>query len=162
LSTADACTKEAAWLSTSGDGLPALLAKAGGPFEVVQAYRPRTPARRKHGQLYVLRRRIRETRFANQRRMAHHSFFLDIVWPLQSGSGNAETEQAALDAAVELVLLRIGGYPGDKTHGGRFLAVAENPREVDVTFHDPATTLTGDAELRAEITYNADDQDFTG
>src|ERR1700761_1327491 len=110
MSTADVCSREAAWLSTSGDGLPALLAAAGGPFGVIQAYRPRTPGRRKQGQLYVLRRTIRETRFANQRRMATYQLFLDIVWPMQSGSGNAEAEQQNLDDAVELVLQRIGGF----------------------------------------------------
>ena len=49
MSTADAVDREAAWLATSGDGLPALLVTAGGPFGVVQAYWPRTPGKRTAG-----------------------------------------------------------------------------------------------------------------
>jgi hypothetical protein len=148
-------------LATVGDGLPALLAPLG-PWGVLQGYQPRTPAERSVGQLYVLRQRIREKRFANQRRMAKYEFLLRLVWPLNSGIGNAEEDQAAFDAAVDLVLLRVGGFRGDKSHGGRFLSVGEDPDEVDVRFDPPAATLTADATLRAEITYWADDFEITG
>ena len=39
MSTADAVAREAAWLTTSNDSLPVLLAPAG-PWQVVQAYWP--------------------------------------------------------------------------------------------------------------------------
>jgi hypothetical protein len=163
VNTADACDREAAWLSTADDGLPTLPATAGGPFGLIQAYWPRTPGKRNAGQLYVLRRTIEEKRFANQRRMATHHLVLKLVWPLTSGSGNAEADQRGFDAAIDLVITRIGGFIGDKTHGGRFLSVAEGDHSgVTVHFDDPASTLPPGAEFRAEIMYSADDQDFTG
>jgi len=161
VSTADVCDREAAFLASSGDGLPALVASAGGPFGVVQAYHPRTPGRRTQGQLYVMRGTIRETRFANQRVMATYQLRLDLVWPLQKGTGSAEDEQRAFDAAIDLVLARVRAYRGDKTHGGRFLAVAEDPREVHVTFDPPDRSIRDDSELRAFVTYSAQDADFT-
>lgn len=160
MSTADACDREAAWLATSGDGLPALLASFGGPFDVVQAYQPRTPGRRQKN-LFVVRRNLRERRFAHPRRMPTYEFVLKLWWPLSSGSGSAEDDQRAFDAAVDLVLQRIGGFVGDKSHGGRFLSVAEDPAEVDVRFDDPEQTIPN-AEFRAEISYFADDTEITG
>jgi hypothetical protein len=157
VSTADAVDR-----ATSGDGLPALLMAAGGPFGVVQSYWPRTPGKRTAGQLYVLRRRTRRKRFSNHRLMDTYTLVLRLVWPLTSGSGNAEADQRAFDAAIDLVLTRLSGFLGDHTHGGRFLSVAEDPGEVEVVFDDPAHTLPPDAEFRAEITYFADDRDFTG
>jgi hypothetical protein len=109
----------------------------------------------------VLRPVIREKRFANQRRMATYQMHLSLVWPLSSGVGSAEDDQQAFDDAAELVLVRIGGFRGDKTHGGRFLSVAEDGSGVLVSFEDPIRTIP-DGEFRAEVTYSADDQDFTG
>lgn len=160
MSTADAVDREVAWLQTSGDGLPALLVSAGGPWDNVQAYQPRTPGKRASN-LYVLRRGIHEKRFANVRRMPTYEFVLKAVWPLSSGQGIAEADQRAFDAAVDLVLTRIGGLVGDKSHGGRFLSVAENPEYVNVRFADPEQTL-GASEFHAEITYYADDTEITG
>ncbi|MEU4296344.1 hypothetical protein [Kitasatospora aureofaciens] len=161
MSTADAVDREVAWLTTSGDGLPALLTTAGGQWQNVQAYMPRTPGRR-GSNVFVLRRTIREERFANQRRMATYEFHLKLVWPLSSGSGTSEADQRAFDSAVDDVLARIGAFPGDHSHGGRFRSVAESPHWVDVRFEDPAATVPADAEFRAEITYFADDAEFTG
>jgi hypothetical protein len=161
VSTADACDREAAWLSSSGDGLPALVATAGGPFGLVQAYWPRTPGRRTQGQLYVLRNNLEERRFANQRVMVTYAFQLALVWPLQKGTGSAEDEQRAFDTAIDLVLTRVRGYRGDKTHGGRFLSAAEDPRMVRVVFDPPGHTIVADTELRASVTYTAQDPDFT-
>ncbi|MFE4867730.1 hypothetical protein [Streptomyces sp. NPDC056682] len=160
MSTADAVDREVAWLTSTGDGLPALLVSAGGPWDNVQAYQPRTPGKRASN-LYVLRRGIHEKRFANVRRMASYEFVLKLIWPLSSGQGIAEADQRAFDAAVDLVLTRIGGPVGDKSHGGRFLSVAENPEYVNVRFTDPEQTL-GVAEFHAEITYFADDTEITG
>lgn len=161
MSTADAVTRETAWLSTSGDGLPALLATAGGPFDLVQAYWPRTPSTEKRG-LYVMRQRLREPRTANVRLMPQYPFRLRAWWPLLDVTGSAENEQQALDNAVELVLQRVSGPQFDKTHGGRFLSVAENPRTIDATFHDPAQTIPQLGVLICDITYSADDIEVTG
>ncbi|MFK0222234.1 hypothetical protein ACIQWN_29090 [Streptomyces vinaceus] len=163
MSSADAVIREAAWLSSFSptDGLPALLAAQDGPFDVVQPYHPRTPASRQR-QLYVLRRRIQEVRTANVRRMARHLFELRIVWPASSPTGSAEVVQQSLDEAVELVLQRIGGLMLDKTHGGRFLSVAEDPAEVAVDFADPAPSLRDRADLTCIISYSADDVEING
>jgi hypothetical protein len=159
MTTADAVDREVAWLTASGDGLPALLTSAGGPFSNVQGYWPRTPGRR-NTNLYVMRRGIHQARFANVRTMATHEFALRIVWPMQSGQGKAEDDQRAFDAAVDKVLQRIGGLPGDKSHGGRFLSVAENPAYVTVVFSDPSQTMPPEAEFWCEITYHADDPEI--
>lgn len=163
-STATAVDREAAWLSITNDSLPVLAASAGGPFNIIQAYRPRTP-RTLGAQLYVLRAGIREDRFANQRRQAHYEFQLQIWWAVTSRSGNLEAEQRKLDAAVDLLLTRIGGLTGDKTHGGRFLAVAENPRWVEVAFTNPEETVPaggGHSALEVRLNYTADDFEYTG
>lgn len=159
--TSDAVDREQAWLTSFGDGLPALLAAAGGPFDVVQAYLRRTPQGRAK-QLYVTRRHLREERFAHPRRMPRYQFELRIIWPLSSNSGAAEDSQRALDAAVDLVLQRVGGLVGDKSHGGRFLSVAENPPEVTVIFSDPERSMDARADLEATVSYWADDTEITG
>lgn len=156
--TDTAVTREADWLTASGDGLPALLADAGGPWDLVQAYYPRTPYEQKRS-IYVLRHRIEQKRFAAQRVMNTYPFRLILWWPIQALDGSAEEEQQAFDTAVDLLLQRILGYgpPGfDKTHGGRFLSVGENPRLVDVDFTDPEQTIPTLGGLRAEVTYSAD------
>lgn len=156
MSTGDAVDREVAWLTTSGDGLPDLLAGVGGPWDNIQAYWPRTPATRQKS-IYVQCRSIHDERTANQRRMPTYAFLLKLVWPISTSTGSAEKEQRALDAAIDLLLQRIDGPMLDKTHGQRFLSVAENPRYVDVTFVDPEQTLAQVAALRAEVSYSADD-----
>lgn len=158
-----AVTREAEWLAAynPADGLPALLVSQGGPFDVVQAYWPRTPAARRNS-LYVLRRHIESGRTANVRTMNRYQFLLRIVWPMSSQSGSAEVAQQSLDSAVQLVLTRVGGLFMDKTHGGRFLSVAENPPQSTVDFADPESTIAAKADLRVDITYWADDFETSG
>ncbi len=159
MSTADAVARETAWLTTSGDGLPALLKINGGRWDIVQAYAPRTPATRQN-QIWVLRRAVRVTRSANVRRMPHYGFELICGWTLSAASGNAESDQAAFDQAIDDVIARIGGPIGDKTHG-TFLSVAENPTAIDVQFLSAPQSMTTCA-FEARITYEADDLEFTG
>lgn len=161
MGTDNAVDREVAWLASSGDGLPALLTTAGGPWGNIQAYQPRTPGKRSTN-VFVLRRQIHEKRFANVRRMASYEFVLKLVWPLTSGQGRAEDDQRAFDAAVDKLLTRIGGLAGDKSHGGRFRSVAEDPAYVTVRFTDPEQTMPPEAEFRAEISYFADDVEITG
>lgn len=164
--TADAVVRETAWLTTFSptDGLPALQTSLGGPFDVVQAYWPRTPATRTN-QLYVLRGMIQSDRLGFSRRIDKYHFRLRIIWPLSSSTGAWEPVQQALDDAVDLVLQRIIGpvnaMPLDKTHGARFLEVAEDPCLIDVQFSDPETAAAT-AQLEATITYTASDRDYTG
>lgn len=162
MSSADAVDREAAWLAAfdATDGLPGLLAAYGGPFDVVQAYLPRTPAQRRRA-LYVVRSSLRVERFGFNRKINHHTFMLRMSWPQTSQTGDAESVQAAFDAAVDLVVQRISGLFLDKTHGARFLSVAENPADISVDFADPESSIQARADLTAVITYQADDQDYT-
>lgn len=163
MSLADAVTREAAWLTTFGDGLPALLTANGGPFDVVQAYAPRTPATRQT-QLYLLRRRVVTSRFSQQRRLATHTFQATISWPIGQSTtsvGIAETEQQNLDNAIELLIQRLEGFVDDKSHGGRFMSVGEAPNgtQFAVQYSDPLPGIAG-ALLTASVTYTADDKDY--
>ncbi len=163
MSTADAVAREVAFLVASGDGLPALLKADDGPWDIVQAYWPRTPANRQTG-IYVMRPSIDEVRFNNQRKLDSYLFRLKLVWPLGATTGTTamwEGEQAALDGAVDLLLGRIRGHLMDHTHGS-FMAVAETPGpgRIAVHFEDPERSATSGA-LRAEVTYAADDIDIT-
>jgi hypothetical protein len=163
MSLADAVQREAAWLNVYGDGLPALTKANGGPFDVVQAYAPRTPASRQT-QLYVLRRRFPTSRFSQQRRLATHHFQVTITWPIGQGTTGvaiAEAEQQNLDNALALVIQRLEGFVGDKSHGGRFMSVGEAPNgsQFMVEFGDPLVGIAG-GFLTATVTYTADDSEY--
>lgn len=168
MSTADAVEREANWLTTfnPADGLPALLKSNGGPWDIVQAYwSPSRSARQTR--FYLVRGILTEDRFAAPRRMDHYTFTGKLYWPVgatTNGPGMWEAEQAAFDAAINLVLARVRGVLYDHTHGGQFLSVAEapDPGRISVHFVDPeAAQGNSPAELRATITYEADDRDFT-
>jgi hypothetical protein len=156
VSTADAVTREVAWLCTSGDSLPALLKAQGGPFDVVQGYWPRTAPKNTRA-LYLVRTLIHDQRSANVRSMATYTFAARLLWPMLSSAGNAEAEQQALDNAIDKVIGRVQGPLFDKTHGNRFLSVAENPAYITVQITDPEQALGTDRVLRAEVGYSADD-----
>lgn len=162
MSTADAVQREADWLNAydASDGLPALSKARGGPFDVVQAYVPRTGAQRQ-ARLYVTRAQLRVERFAFNRKINHHTFMLRLYWPQSSPTGQAESVQQDFDTAVDAVVRRVSGLFQDKTHGTRFLSVAENPTDIDVQFADPEASIQAKVELAATITYQADDQDYT-
>lgn len=159
---------EAEWLRSSGDGCPALLKADGGPWDVVQAYWPRTPLTRQSG-VYVMRGQLEEERFANQRKIQHYAFRLRLVWPIGGttvGVALWEDEQRAFDAAIDDLVARIRGTLMDHMHGGRFLSVAEAPAppRIAVQFDDPshsATSNTSGPVLGATATYSADSRDFT-
>ena len=155
-----ALDREAAWLTTS-DALGALLAANGGPFDIVQARRPRTPSKSKRC-LYVTRQPAMSARYertATGRTMPIHHFRLDLDWPLTLGSGSAEAEQLNVDQAIDLIIARVLGPLGDKTHGGRFLSVAEDPTAVAVDADDPAAAIAA-GRFTARITYTADDTEL--
>lgn len=161
MSTGDAVQREANWLARFGDGLPALLAADGGPWDVVQAYWPRTPNYNLNG-IYLTRHRLQDVRISNQRKRAAYAFRLKLFWRIGStttSAGLAEAEQQAFDNAVDLLLIRLRGYLGDKTHGGQFLSVGETPGrepEISVDFDPPETTLDR-GFLSGTVMYSADD-----
>lgn len=167
MSTADAVDREVAFLSITNDSLPILPSTAGGPWNVLQAYWPRTPATRQTG-IYLLRPMLRDTRFAAQRRIDTYHYRAKLWWPIgatTATSGLWEDEQRAFDAAVDLLITRIRGFVGDHSHAspaGSFLSVAEAPEpgEITVIFADPETTASAFTALRADISYSADDRDF--
>lgn len=154
--TSTAPEREAAFLANTGDGLPELLAVNGGPWQIIQPRWSRTPPGRKT-RIYVLRSETDDDRTANQRIVPTYDFQLRLYWPAALGTGQAEAAQVAFDRAIELLLRRIRGFPADKSHGGRFQSVGENPRRVRVVYDDPEKTLTDGAELTARATYSADD-----
>lgn len=158
-------TREAGWLNTTAnDGLPILPASAGGPWQVIQAFWTRTPATQKT-QLYVWSAEIDDERYANIRIMPHYQITLMLHWPVRAtASPLAETEQQNFKNAVDLLVQRLRGRLGDKTHGGAFLSVGEAPRSpgVHVAFEPPWVTIPADKELRAQVTYYADDYEVTG
>lgn len=163
VTTADAVDRETAWLRTSGDALPALLADVGGAWDVIEPYLMRTPARRTN-RLYVLRPKFRIERFGAQRRIPHYDMDLLAVWTLSSGSGDFQTDQRAFDVALNDVVARIGGFGPphmDKTHGGAFMSAAEDPGLIEVHI-TPYGMPTQGLELEAHITYTVDDPDFNG
>jgi hypothetical protein len=161
VSTADAPAREAAWLAdyNPADGLPALLQDNGGPWQVVQAYWPRTPDTMGK-RIYVMRHSIKNERFANVQKIDKYVFRLVCLWPMTVVSGAWEQAQSDFDAALDPVITRIVGPQLDKTHGGRFLSVAEDPSAIEVTYHDPVQTLAAQLGLVAEITYTADDPNY--
>lgn len=158
--SADAVDRETAWLRTSGDGLPALLKEAGGPFDIIQAYVARTPPTERRA-LYVTRNQLRSVRFAAIRQQNKHPLRLHIWWPANDQGGEVENDQRELDVAIDAVFARIRGPVGDKTHGGRFLAVGEEG-DTTAVFGDPARTLAEAAVLLVDVTYLAVDIETLG
>jgi hypothetical protein len=161
--TDTAVTRETAWLNTAGDGLPALTEPNGGPWDTITAYYPRTPYQERRT-IYVLRHRILQKRFAAQRVMHTYPFRLILWWPLLDREGSAEADAQLLDSAIDLLIQRILGPLGDKTHGGRFLstgeaALGDTGSRVDVDFTDPEQSILLGG-LRAEVTYSADDREI--
>jgi hypothetical protein len=158
-------TREAAWLNTTAnDGLPVLPSSAGGPWEVIQAFWTRTPGTQQT-QLYVSSLEIDDERTSSQRIMPHYQITLDLHWPVRvTTSPLLETEQQNLKNAVDLLVQRIRGPVGDKTHGGAFLSAGEVPRSpgVHVSFEHPMQTVPADKELRASVIYYADDDEVNG
>lgn len=157
MTTADAVDRETAWLTNSGDGLPALLAADGGPWDLIQAYQPRTPPTQERS-IFVLRLEFDDDRFDNVRKMVSYSFALRVNWPILASTGSAEDEQRALDAAIWQLLQRVRGPEFDKTHGGRFTSVGENPGKIRWRQDDPLKTIPAKV-LTGEFSYFADDEE---
>jgi hypothetical protein len=163
--TSDAVTREAAWLAQSYDSLPALLKSAGGQWDVVQGYWPGDGLTRGKSGIYVTRARVDDDHPSAWRYRPRHIFRLKLIWPIAAAAtSRAEIEQQNFDNAIGDLLVRIRGPRGDKTHGGRFLSVAEVPTEgsVSVVFDDPEITIRAANQLRATVTYYADDSEFSG
>lgn len=160
-STATVASRESSWLNSFGDGLPALTTANGGPFDVIQAYNPRTPGKRKNT-IYVTRPEFIVQRFANIRQMPHYQIRLEVAWSLSNVSGSEEIDQQNFDNACDLVLQRILGLPQDKSHGGRFLSVAEKPEFVTFMQEDPRQTIPAQAAYIGNFSYHADDFEYFG
>lgn len=162
----DAVARETAWLNTTGDGLPSLPASAGGPFEVIDAYEQVAATRTQATAIYVTRGPLQNLRVANQRTRPRYQMKLELHWPVRAtGPGTstsiAAAEQAAFDAAIELVRQRVAGPLGDKSHGGRFLSAAvaavKGQPDITVTPENAAQTIRQSKELHACMSYLIDD-----
>lgn len=159
--TSDAVSREAAWLNSFGDTLPSLNAAQGGPWDLIQARKPRTPPKRKSA-IYVTRPHFKIVRFANVRQMPKYTFHVMTVWPLANQVGSEEIDQQNFDEAIDLLVVRILGLELDKTHGGRFLSVAENPEYLTYDQDDPVVSVADIGALTATLVYIADDFEYTG
>lgn len=168
--TGSAAARECAWLAETGDGLPSLQTEDGGPWDVLQAYWPGAHFAKDKSGLYVDALKVDDLRVSNLRVRPQYQITLTLIWPVKGRGATAgssataripETEQQNLDSAAALVIERVRGFVGDKTHGGRFLSVAENPRTVSYVKQDPAVTVPL-RELRATIMYKCDDYEVNG
>jgi hypothetical protein len=169
--TGTAAAREAAWLCVTGDGLPSLLSEDGGPWDVIQAYWPGAHfAKDKHG-IYVDARPVDDLRVSNQRVRPRYTLVLSLTWSIKAQGATAgtsgkaqiaETEQQNLDNAAALLIERIRGPLGDKSHGGRFLSVGENPRTVTYAKEDASVTIPQHRALLGTVTYKADDYEVNG
>jgi hypothetical protein len=154
----DALDRETAWLATI-DSLGDLTAQ----FQIIQARFPRTPSASQTA-LYVCRKpnqTAEQARFATQRIQLIHNFDLRLHWPMTSGTGAAEADQLAFDQAIDVVIARITGPISDKSHGGRFSWVAEDPSRISIDVEDPEISI-GEKRYQARITYQALDTDLPG
>jgi hypothetical protein len=162
VSTATAVAREAAWLNVTTDSLPSLLAPDG-PWQVVQGFWPGAKLRTQETGLYLDARLVDDQRVSNQRIRDQYQFSIKVVWPIRTTVPPiAETEQQNAASAVELVRQRISGLVGDKTHGGAFLSVAENPRVISIAWADPEVTIPEQKAIRCVISYRADDYEVSG
>jgi hypothetical protein len=162
MGTDSAVSREAAWLSVTTDSLPVLPSPAG-PWNLVQAYPPGNRFAANKTGIYVDAREVTDLRVSNQRIRPQYEFTLTLIWPVKGGGAPlAEGAQQAMASAIDLLVQRIRGPVGDKTHGGAFLSVAENPRSVRLSKMDPETTIPGDDRIRCAVTYRADDLEISG
>jgi hypothetical protein len=168
VTTADAVPRETAWLLTTGDGLPNLLADAGGRWDLINGYWRRTPPQRKRV-IWVNRLRTEVRRRAHVRKLVTYHFELELWWPLANQSGVAETDQAEFDKAINDLVMRISGFgytatsAADKTHGGRFLSVGETEfhgDSIDVDTPPSIQTLDTSVGFKGTVRYFADDFEF--
>jgi len=163
MSAADSAeVREAAWLATTGDSLPSLLSADGGPWDVIQAWDPGSRLNYQKYGIYVWSRPLADMRVSSQRIMPRYTFQLACVWPVKNPVAPlAETAQEALKSATVLLLQRVRGFVGDKSHGGRFLSVAESGQP-QALLTDPRTTITQKGALEQIVTYQGDDYEVTG
>lgn len=166
--TANAVAREAAWLSTAGDGLPNLLTEAGGRWDLVNPYWNRTPAQRQRI-VWVNRAKINVRRYAHTRKWVSYRFTLELWWPMSTQTGSLEEEAQAFDTAINDVIMRVSGFGyngvrnADKTHGGRFLSVGETEFDGDTIETDIVPGIESmpvGVGFKATITYPADDFEF--
>lgn len=164
--TADAVSREAAWLATANDGLPNLLAEAGGRWDVINTYWMRTPAQRKR-LIIINKSHMSIKRMAHVRKMITYHFELELLWPLATQTGAAESDQQEFDLAIDDLMKRISGFGytvnglADKTHGGRFLSVGETQYggdSIEIATPPSYGALPVGVGFRATVSYPAEDE----
>lgn len=167
--TANAVDRETAWLSTAGDGLPALLVDAGGRWDLVNAYWMRAPQPQRKRVVWVNRAGLGVRRTANVRKLVTYHFELELWWPLSTQTGNAESDQREFDLAIDDLVMRVSGFGysetqrADKTHGGRFLSAGEtlfDGDSIDVQTPPSNKSLPAGVGFTATVSYFADDFEF--
>ncbi len=155
-------TRETAWL-VAVDALPSLLTVNGGPWEIIQAFDPVARRATQKTSIYVKSLDLDDQRVSNQRIRPQYQIRLECNWPVRTSTAPiAETEMQNLKNAVDLTIQRIRGPVGDKSHGGRFLSVAEVPPRITVTYADPEVTIPVGKYVACVIAYRADDYEVSG
>jgi hypothetical protein len=84
-----------------------------------------------------------------------HHMVATVKWPLSRTASAAAVDQAALDTALGLVVMRIAGLFQDKTHGQRF-AEAGDTDGIRFDYSDP-NMVEKDERLQVAIHYTAED-----
>jgi hypothetical protein len=166
--TADACSREAAWLNTVDGVLPSLPASAGGPWQFIGAYTQAAATRTQLPAIYVTRGNVQQIRVANQRVRPRYPMKLELHWPVRATTPGTSTSIAAAEAqnfddAIELLRQRVTGPLGDKSHGGRFLSAAISAKgspDIDVAYEKASETIPQAKELRACMSYWVDDYEL--
>lgn len=173
---ADCVDREAAWFTS--DTLPsfpdapplsAATTPTPGPFELIQGYLPQVMDGPQRALYIYTAGRARSERISTGLGGQAYPFVAYIRWPFTAGVGDGllEGEMAALNTAVDLVLTRIRGPQGDKTHGGAFLSVAEIgglmgglQDDIDIEPTDPVAAVESGAPLEVRLHYTVVDHLF--
>jgi hypothetical protein len=170
----DAVDRETAWFQAEPpatfSSAPALHKSAGGPFDHVQAYRPKNmPARGRWLYIYRDYRSPQREKVTDmgERRIHEHRLLAHILWKFEEKTRKAEDSERHLEEAIARVLTRIRGPQGDKTHAGAtegaegFNDVADVNDEPTVEFlDDPLDAIRTSQSVQVLITYAANDSFF--
>jgi hypothetical protein len=119
----DVLAREEAWYlaDLANRGLLPLLAASGGPFDVVAA-NPRRLSQGKR-QLWLAHAESNMGRGSKQDTRWDHDLVVLALWSSMQSSVRADDDERTLDLAVQRVIDRIKGPPGDRGHDGRWWAV---------------------------------------
>jgi hypothetical protein len=133
----------------------------GAPFDLVQGYMTKVPARQRA--LYITCEGIRNDELDEfqAHREVVYPILLTVYWSFGVGTGQLEDEQQNLHNAINSILLRTRGPLTDKTHNAQFVAAAaggpEGDGRITVNLRNSYEQVTNREPLIAEIRYFVSD-----